>query len=100
MPQTVARLLAESLEAHDIDQLFCVPGESYVGLTSALLQRNTIRMIVCRHEAGAGYMAVADGRLRRRAGCCVVSRGPGLSNAMVSLHSAYHDATPVVMLVG
>jgi acetolactate synthase-1/2/3 large subunit len=100
MPQTVARLLAESLEAHDIDQLFCVPGESYVGLTSALLQRNTIRMIVCRHEAGAGFMAVADGRLRQRAGCCVVSRGPGLSNAMVSLHSAYHDATPVVMLVG
>jgi len=100
MPQTVARLLAESLEAHDIDQLFCVPGESYVGLTSALLQRNTIRMIVCRHEAGAGYMAVADGRLRRRAGCCVVSRGPGLANAMVALHAAYHDATPVVMLVG
>jgi acetolactate synthase-1/2/3 large subunit len=100
MTQTVARLLAESLEAHDIDQIFCVPGESYVGLTSALLQRNTIRMIVCRHEAGAGFMAVADGRLRKRAGCCVVSRGPGLSNAMVSLHSAYHDATPMVMLVG
>ncbi len=100
MPQTVARLLAESLEAHDIDQLFCVPGESYVGLTSALLQRNTIRMIICRHEGGAGFMAVADGRLRQRAGCCIVSRGPGLSNAMVSLHTAYHDATPVVMLVG
>ncbi len=100
MPQTVARLLAASLEAHDIDQLFCVPGESYVGLTSALLQRNTIRMIVCRHEAGAAFMAVADGRLRQRAGCCVVSRGPGLSNAMVALHSAYHDATPMVILVG
>ena len=65
-----------------------------------VLQRNTIRMIVCRHEGGAGYMAVADGRLRKRAGCCIVSRGPGLSNAMVSLHSAYHDATPMVMLVG
>jgi acetolactate synthase I/II/III large subunit len=100
MSQTVARLLAESLEAHDVDQIFCVPGESYVGLTSALLQRNTIRVIVCRHEAGAGFMAVADGRLRKRAGCCVVSRGPGLSNAMVSLHSAYHDATPMVMLIG
>src|SRR6202012_2831022 len=34
------------------------------------------------------------------AGVCIVSRGPGLSNAMVSLHSAYHDATPLVMLVG
>src|SRR6201990_799853 len=100
MPRTVARLLAESLEAHDVDHVYCVPGESYVGLTSALIERNSIRVIVCRHEGGAGYMAVADGPLRDRAGGAVVSRGPGLSNAMVSLHSAYHDATPVVMLVG
>src|SRR5262249_23780539 len=71
-----------------------------IGLTSALIERNSIRVIVCRHEGGAGYMAVADGRLRDRAGVAVVSRGPGLSNAMVSLHSAYHDATPMVMLVG
>src|SRR5213079_262652 len=100
MARTVARLLAESLEAHDVDQIYCVQGESYVGLTSALIERNSIRVLVCRHEGGAGYMAVADGRLRDRAGVGMVSRGPGLSNAMVSLHSAYHDATPVVMLVG
>ncbi len=100
MTQTVARLLAESLEAHDVDQIFCVPGESYVGLTSVLAERNSIRMIVCRHEGGAGFMAVADGRLRNRAGVAIVSRGPGLANAMVALHSAHHDATPMVMLVG
>ena len=100
MTQTVARLLAESLETHDVDQVYCVPGESYVGLTSALIEKNSIRVVVCRHEGGAGYMAVADGRLRDRAGVAMVSRGPGLSNAMVALHSAYHDATPVVMLVG
>jgi len=100
MTQTVARLLAESLEAHDVDQIFCVPGESYIGLTSALIERNSMRLVVCRHEGGAGYMAVADGRLRSRAGVAMVSRGPGLSNAMVSLHSAYHDATPMVLLVG
>jgi acetolactate synthase I/II/III large subunit len=100
MPQTVARLLAESLEAHDVDQVYCVPGESYVGLTSALIEKNSIRVVVCRHEGGAGYMAVADGRLRDRAGVAMVSRGPGLSNAMVALHSAYHDATPIVILVG
>src|SRR5579871_353819 len=100
MTQTVARLLAESLEAHDVDQVYCVPGESYIGLTSALIERNAMRLIVCRHEAGAGYMAVADGRLKGRAGVAMVSRGPGLSNAMVSLHTAYHDATPMVMLIG
>src|SRR6202023_3785051 len=76
------------------------PGESYVGLINALTDMNSLRLIVCRHEGGAGYMAVADGRLRSRAGCCIVARGPGLSNAMVALHSAYHDATLLVMLVG
>src|SRR5213595_3370991 len=100
MSQTVARLLAECLEAHDVDQVYCVPGESYVGLTSALIEKNSIRVVVCRHEGGAGFMAVADGRLRDRAGVALVSRGPGLSNAMVALHSAFHDATPVVMLIG
>src|SRR5438445_5842319 len=100
MSRTVARLLAESLEAHDVDQVYCVPGESYVGLTSALIERNSIRVVVCRHEGGAGYMAVADGRLRDRAGVGWCSGGPGMSNAMVSLHSAYHDATPVVVLIG
>jgi acetolactate synthase-1/2/3 large subunit len=100
MSKTVARQLADSLEAHDVDRIFCVPGESYVGLTGALIERNSMQLIVCRHEAGAGFMAVADGRLRGRAGVAMVSRGPGLANAMVSLHSAFHDATPMVLLIG
>ncbi len=100
MKRTVARLLAESLQAHDIDLVYCVPGESYLGLTDALADMNRMRLIVCRHEGGAAFMAVADGRMRDRAGVCVVSRGPGLSNAMVALHTAYHDATPLVLLVG
>lgn len=100
MAQTVARLLAESLKAHEVDLVYCVPGESYLGLTDAISDMNSIRLAVCRHEGGAAFMAVADGRLRDRAGVAVVSRGPGLSNAMVALHTAYHDATPLVMLVG
>lgn len=100
MTRTVARLLADSLEAHGVDQIFCVPGESYVGLTSVLVARNTVRIVVCRHEAGAAFMAAADGRLRDRAGVAVVSRGPGLANGLVAIHSAYHDATALVMLIG
>jgi acetolactate synthase I/II/III large subunit len=100
MSKTVARLLAESLEAHGVDRIFCVPGESYVGLTSALIEAKSPQVIVCRHESGAGYMAAADGQMRGRAGVAAVSRGPGVSNAMVALHSAYHDATPLVMLIG
>lgn len=101
MSRTVARLLVDSLDAHDVDLIYCVPGESYLGLTNALVDNNRIRLIVCRHEGGAAFMAAADGRMREgRAGVCVVSRGPGLSNGMIGLHTAYHDATPMVVLVG
>lgn len=100
MTRTVARLLADSLEAHDVDRIFCVPGESYIGLSSVLVERNSTQLVVCRHEGGAGFMAAADGRLRDRAGVLMVSRGPGLANALVALHSAHHDATPMVVLIG
>jgi acetolactate synthase-1/2/3 large subunit len=100
MSKSVAVLLAESLEAHGVDRIFCVPGESYVGLTSVLVERGSPEVIVCRHESGAGFMAMADSELTGRTGVAIVSRGPGVSNAMVSLHSAYHDATPMILLIG
>jgi acetolactate synthase-1/2/3 large subunit len=100
MSKSVAVLLAESLEAHGVDRVFCVPGESYIGLTSILVERGSPEVIVCRHESGAGFMAVADSELTGRAGVVVVSRGPGVSNLMVALHSAFHDATPLVALIG
>lgn len=101
MPQSVSKLMVDSLEAHDIDLIYCVPGESYLGFTNALADNNRMRLIVCRHEGGAAFMAAADGRMRGgRAGVCVVSRGPGISNALIGLHTAYHDATPLVVLIG
>ena len=101
MSKTVGRILAESLIAHGIDKIWMVPGESFLGLTDALTETPQVDLIVCRHEGGAGFMAVADGRMRGgRAGVLLVSRGPGLANAMVALHTAYHDASPLVVLCG
>ena len=101
MARSVGRLLVDSLEAHDIDLIYCVPGESYLGFTNALADNNRMRLIVCRHEGGAAFMAAADGRMRGgRAGVVVVSRGPGLSNALIGMHTSFHDATPLVVLIG
>ncbi|MGG5823394.1 thiamine pyrophosphate-dependent enzyme [Falsiroseomonas sp. HW251] len=100
MGRSVGRLVAESLIAHGADLIYCVPGESFLGLTDAMTDFPELRLVVCRHEGGASYMAVADGRLRRRAGLCLVSRGPGVANAMIGLHTAFHDAVPMILLVG
>ena len=101
MPRSVGRLVAESLAAHGADLIYCVPGESFLGLTDAMTDVPALRLVVCRHEGGAAYMAAADGRMRGgRAGLCLVSRGPGVANAMIGLHTAFHDAVPMLLLVG
>ena len=49
---TVGRLIVDSLVAHGIDRVFCVPGESYLGLLDGLYGRADVDTVTCRHEAG------------------------------------------------
>ena len=100
MRKSAAHVLAATLDAHGADVAYCVPGESYLPLTDAFLDFPNMQLVVCRHEAGAGLMACAHARLRNEPGVCVISRGPGAMNAAIALHVAYHDAEPVVFLVG
>src|ERR1700674_3385915 len=97
---TAGELIVDSLVANGVDRVFCVPGESYLGLLDALYGRSDIDTVVCRHEAGAGFMAIADARLTGRPGVACVSRGPGASNAAIAVHTAQQDAAPFVLFVG
>jgi acetolactate synthase-1/2/3 large subunit len=97
---TVGELIVDSLVANGIDRLFCVPGESYLGLLDALYGRTDLDTVVCRHEAGAGFMAVADARLTGRPGIACVSRGPGASNAAIAVHTAQQDEVAFILIVG
>ncbi len=102
-PQTPARtggrILVDQLAAHGVETVFGVPGESYLDALDALYDA-PVRMVVCRHEGGAGYMAEASGKLTGRPGVCFTTRGPGATNALVALHTAQQDATPLVLFVG
>jgi acetolactate synthase-1/2/3 large subunit len=97
---TAGQLIVDTLAAHQIDRVFCVPGESYLGLLDPLFGRADIDTVVCRHEAGAGFMALADARLTGRPGIAMVSRGPGASNASIAVHTAQQDGVPFILLVG
>jgi acetolactate synthase-1/2/3 large subunit len=55
---------------------------------------------VCRQEGGAAYAAEADGKLTGRPGVAMVTRGPGAANAMIGIHEAWQDGTPLVLFVG
>ena len=100
MTQTSSHALLNVFRANDIDRVFLVPGESYLGILDALVDFPDIDTVICRHEGGAGYMAVADGRLTGRPGVVLVSRGPGASNATIAVHTAQQDAVPLIMVVG
>lgn len=97
---TAAKVLVESLAAHGVTRTFCVPGESYLPVLDALRDRNDIQTITCRHESGAGLMAVADAKLTGAPGIALVSRGPGAMNAAIALHVAQQDAVPMILLIG
>ncbi len=91
-----ARALAEA----GIDHAFCVPGESYLPLLAALGEVGIVP-ITCRHEGSASLAAEAMGRLKRGVpGLCLVTRSPGLMNAMAGINLAMQDATPLVVLAG
>lgn len=92
--------MVQTLVAHGVDRVFCVPGESYLGLLDALHGRSDVDTVVCRHEGGAGFMALADARLTGGLGVACVSRGPGASNAAIAVHAAQQDGVPLLLIVG
>ena len=102
MPQQLAgHLLVDCLIAQGVTHAFGVPGESYLAVLDGLHARQDhIRFITCRQEGGAAYMAEAHGKLTRRPGVCMVTRGPGATNASIGVHTAFQDSTPMVLLVG
>jgi len=93
--------VVDALIAHGVDHAFCVPGESYLPVLDALYDvKDKINLITCRHESGAANMADAHGKLTGRPGICLVTRGPGASNAAIGVHTAMQDSTPMILLVG
>ncbi len=94
-------LLVECLIEQGITHAFGVPGESYLAVLDGFAEhRDKIQFITCRHEGGAAFMAEAAGKLTGRPGICLVTRGPGATNAAIGLHTAFQDSTPMILLVG
>lgn len=97
--KTAARLLLECLVAQKAELVFGVPGESFLPLLDAL-HDSPLRFCNTRNETGASFMAEACGKLTGRPGLCLVTRGPGAAYAAVGIHTARHNSTPMILLVG
>ena len=97
--RTGGRILVDQLERNGVDLAFCLPGESFLPVLDALYD-SSIRLVSCRHEPGAANAAEAYGKLTGRPGVCLVTRGPGATQAAVGVHTARQDSTPMLLLVG
>ncbi len=94
-----AELFVKALEAEGVEYIFAVPGEENLDLLEAL-RKSGIRVIVTRHEQGAGFMAATYGRLTGRAGVCLATLGPGATNLVTTAAHAQLGAMPMVMITG
>ena len=98
--KTGATLLVDSLVKQEASTIFGVPGESYLAVLDALHDCNSIRYINARQEGGAAMMAEAYAKITGEVGLCMVTRGPGATNASAGVHVAYQDSTPMILFIG
>lgn len=98
-PSHAGQIIVDSLVRHGVKRVFSVPGESFLAVLDGLFD-TAIDTIVCRQEGGAAYMAEAHGKLTGEPGVAMVTRGPGAANAMIGIHTAWQDATPMILFVG
>ena len=92
-------IMVDQLRAQGVKHVFCVPGESYLAVLDGLHDAG-IDITVCRQEGGAAMMADAHGKLTGEPGICMVTRGPGASNALAGIHIAKQDSAPMILFVG
>jgi len=99
--RTGGKILVDALVINNIDTVFGVPGESYLEALDAIYeQRDKIKFITCRQEGGAAFMAESYANVTGRLGVGFVTRGPGVTNASIGLHTAFQGSTPMLLLIG
>ncbi len=94
-----AQILMEVLKAENVDTIFGFPGGAVIDIYDAL-SKTDIRHILVRHEQGAIHAADGYARASRKVGVCLVTSGPGATNTVTGIASAYLDSIPVVVITG
>lgn len=92
-------LFVRALEAEGVDYIFAVPGEENLDMLESL-RTSSIKLVLTRHEQGAGFMAATYGRLTGNAGVCMATLGPGATNLATPAAYAQLGGMPLIMITG
>ncbi|MGB3378379.1 MAG: acetolactate synthase large subunit [Allopontixanthobacter sediminis] len=93
-------LFIECLEAEGVEYIFGVPGEENLDFLDSLSRSQSIKLILKRHEQGAGFMAATYGRHTGRTGVCLATLGPGATNFVTAAAYAQLGGMPMMMITG
>lgn len=99
MMDTGAVVLCKVLQMEGVDTMFGYPGGVVLAIFDALYD-SPIRFVLSRHEQGATHMADAYARASGKVGCVLVTSGPGATNTVTGLATAFMDSIPIVVLTG
>lgn len=94
-----ARALIKALEMEGVEVIFGMPGGANLPIYDELYS-SSIRHILIRHEQSAAHMADGYARIRRKAGICLATSGPGATNLVTGIATAYMDSSPIVAITG
>lgn len=97
--RTGAECIIEGLEKAGVETLFGLPGGAVLDIFSKLYH-SKMEFILARHEQGATHMADGYARATGKTGCCIVTSGPGATNAVTGLATANMDGIPMVCIAG
>ena len=93
-------LFIQCLEQEGVEYIFGVPGEENLDLLDSLSRSKQIKLILTRHEQGAGFMAATYGRHTGKVGVCMATLGPGATNLVTAAAYAQLGGMPILMVTG
>jgi len=100
MATETVQIVVDSLLNARVKYVFGVPGAKIDSVFNALIDHPEIKLVVCRHEQNAAFIAAAIGKITGRPGVCIATSGPGTSNLVTGLVTATDEGAPLVAIVG
>jgi acetolactate synthase-1/2/3 large subunit len=97
---TGAEIVIRCLQEEKVEHVFGYPGGSVLFIYDEFFKQDQIKHILVRHEQGAVHAADAYSRSSNKIGVCMVTSGPGVTNAVTGIATAYMDSIPMVVLTG
>ena len=100
MELTGAEVIIECLKAEGVDYVFGYPGGAVLHIYDAFYKQDDVQHILVRHEQGATHAADGYARATGKAGVVLVTSGPGATNAVTGIATAYMDSIPMIVITG